>query len=115
MDFHSNSLLPRYLFLIFFLGGLSFQVESETETDFCCDDNNDGSYTVSYVPEEAAEFDIHVTLQGKPIHESPYHVISMAEVEEEPMKEPLPVVQTKPKLKPKVVWKIRRTKIVLLH
>jgi filamin len=37
-------------------------------------DNGDGSYKVTYAPNEAGQHRIDVTLRGKPVAKSPYHV-----------------------------------------
>jgi len=37
-------------------------------------DNGDGTYKVTYAPEEAGQHRIDVTLRGKPVAKSPYHV-----------------------------------------
>uniref|UniRef100_A0A0M3KA62 HECT domain-containing protein n=1 Tax=Anisakis simplex TaxID=6269 RepID=A0A0M3KA62_ANISI len=38
-------------------------------------DNDDGTYTISFIAYEAGEYDVHVTIFGRPIKNSPYTVV----------------------------------------
>jgi len=57
-------------------GGDPFQVvvDGPAAVHVSVVDNNDGTYSVTYIPEVAGDYTIHVTLEDQPIKNAPYSV-----------------------------------------
>ena len=53
-------------------GGLSLAVEGPSEAKLTCTDNGDGTCSVSYVPVEAGDYDIHIKFADEHIPGSPF-------------------------------------------
>jgi filamin len=57
-------------------GGDPFKLEfnGPAPVSFDLMDNNDGTYTVTYDPNVAGDYDINISLEGSPIKNAPYHI-----------------------------------------
>ncbi|KAL7864739.1 hypothetical protein AOLI_G00161590 [Acnodon oligacanthus] len=55
-------------------GHLEVTVEGPSESKVSCKDNEDGSYTMEYIPSAAGQYDINITYGGKSIPGSPFKV-----------------------------------------
>lgn len=62
-----------HIFLIFLsVGGLSLSIEGPSKTEIKCNDNGDGTCTVSYIPTAPGEYNITVKFSGQHISGSPF-------------------------------------------
>jgi filamin len=70
-----------------------------TQQNFQATDHNDGTYYVTYTPDEGGNYVVEVRLENKPLQSSPYHV-TILDIPEEIITEPLPcwyvLAETKP-------------------
>ncbi|KAL6482814.1 hypothetical protein MHYP_G00076860 [Metynnis hypsauchen] len=55
-------------------GHLEVTVEGPSESKVSCKDNEDGSYTMEYIPSAAGQYDVNITYGGKSIPGSPFKV-----------------------------------------
>ncbi|XP_036446591.1 filamin-A isoform X2 [Colossoma macropomum] len=55
-------------------GHLEVTVEGPSESKVSCKDNEDGSYTMEYIPSTAGQYDVNITYGGKSIPGSPFKV-----------------------------------------
>jgi len=54
------------------VGGLSLSIEGPSKTEIKCNDNGDGTCTVSYIPTAPGEYNITVKFSGQHISGSPF-------------------------------------------
>lgn len=55
-----------------FVGGLSLIIEGPSKTEIKCEDNHDGTFRVSYVPQIPGNYNIVIKFKDQPIAGSPF-------------------------------------------
>jgi hypothetical protein len=74
-----------------------------SQQQFSATDHHDGTYFVTYTPEEGGNYVVEVRLENKPIQSSPFHVTIQAAAAPT-ISEPAPCWFVLKELKPKEIW-----------
>lgn len=69
---HADFLTEIKFACFIFSGGLSLSIEGPSKTEIKCNDNGDGTCTVSYIPTAPGEYNITVKFAGQHISGSPF-------------------------------------------
>ena len=54
------------------VGGLGLSIEGPSKAEIQCQDNKDGTCTISYVPTTPGEYKITIKYAGQPITDTPF-------------------------------------------